>query len=67
MNSVNEQEGKNQLEWQDANNWTSIYFSKKDSRSFVPKRNSKHGLTINFGSKVGALDLLFFFTAVPLT
>ncbi len=44
----------NQAEWEDSNNWSTIYFSKKDSRTSVPKKNPKHGWTINFGSSSGA-------------
>ena len=28
----------NQSEWENPENWTTIYFSKKDSRSWVPKK-----------------------------
>ncbi len=44
----------NQAEWEDSNNWSTIYFIKKDSRTSVPKKNPKHGWTINFGSSSGA-------------
>jgi len=44
----------NQTEWENPDNWSSIYFSKKDNRTFVPKRNPKHGKTINFASTSGA-------------
>ncbi len=44
----------NQAEWEDSNNWSTIYFSKKDSRTSAPKKNPKHGWTINFGSSSGA-------------
>ena len=44
----------NQTEWENSNNWSTIYFSKKDSRTSVPKKNPKHGWTINFGSSSGA-------------
>ena len=55
----------NQAEWKNPDNWSTIYFSKKDSRTWVPKRNPKHGNTINFGSRTGSrwiyyLYLLFF-------
>ena len=51
----------NQAEWESSDNWSSIYFSKKDSRTCVPKRNSKHGWTINFGSSSGARWIYYFF------
>jgi len=48
------QNEKNQTEWQNPDNWTTIYFSKKDARTWVPKKNPKQGSTINFGSPSGA-------------
>ncbi len=63
------QEVINQTEWENPDNWTTIYFSKKDSRSMVPKRNPKHGVTINFGNKYGArwiYYLFLFFFAIGL-
>ncbi len=59
------QEATNRAEWEDPNNWSTIYFSKRDSRPSVPKMNPKHGWTINFGNPKGArwiyyLMLLFF-------
>ncbi len=58
-------ETRNKQEWDDSDNWSTIYFSKRDSRSTVPKKNPKHGWTINFGHPKGArwiyyLMLLFF-------
>ena len=51
----------NIAEWGDPDNWTIIYFSKKDSRTWVPKRNPKLGWTINFGSASGAMWIYYFF------
>ena len=51
----------NQAEWENPDNWSSIYFSKKDSRTLVPKRNPKLGWTINFGSSSGARWIYYFF------
>ena len=50
----------NQAEWENPENWSSIYFSKKDSRTSVPKKNPKHGWTINFGSSSGARWIYYF-------
>lgn len=50
-----------QKEWENPDNWSSIYFSKKDSRTFVPKRNIKTGWTINFGSPSGAKWIYYLF------
>ncbi|MCJ8331468.1 MAG: hypothetical protein HRT89_11610 [Lentisphaeria bacterium] len=61
----------NQAEWENPDNWSTIYFSKKDSRAWVPKRNPKHGVTINFGNPKGArwiyyLILIFLILGVVL-
>ncbi len=55
----------NQKEWENPDNWSTIYFSKRDGRATVPKKNPKEGWTINFGHPQGAkwiyyLMLLFF-------
>ena len=50
-----------QSEWENPNNWSSIYFSKRDSRMVVPKKNPKHGWTINFAHPVGARWIYYFF------
>ncbi len=59
------QDEVNKQEWENSDNWSTIYFSKRDSRASVPKKNPKHGWTINFGSPGGAkwiyyLILIFF-------
>lgn len=55
------QEDINQSEWNNEDNWSTIYFSKKDSRAWVPKKNPAHGVTINFGSKVGSRWIYYLF------
>ena len=44
-------------EWRNAANWhggfLGVYYSKRDSRSFVPKRNPIMGVTINFARPGG--------------
>ena len=54
MTHHNTQDATNKAEWENSDNWSSIYFSKKDSRTWVAKKNPKHGWTINFGSSSGA-------------
>ncbi|MCW8929981.1 MAG: hypothetical protein OQL19_07080 [Gammaproteobacteria bacterium] len=61
MKKANLQDEQNNAEWKSSNNWSSIYFSKKDSRTFVPKRNPKLGQTINFGSPSGARWIYYLF------
>lgn len=46
----------NKSEWENQGNWTSpgVYFSKRDTRWIVPKRNPLLGWTFNLGNKKGA-------------
>jgi len=61
MTTPKKQNDQNQKEWENPENWSSIYFSKKDSRTFVPKRNVSEGWTINFGSATGAKWIYYLF------
>lgn len=47
-------------EWQNPANWRAgtFYFSRRDSRSFVPKRHRLLGTTINFAKPAGVAFLL---------
>ena len=53
----------NRSEWENRDNWTSpgFYFSKRDSRWIVPKRNPALGWTFNLGNKKGAYAMLISF------
>jgi uncharacterized membrane protein len=44
-------------EWKKAENWRGgmIYFSRRDSRPFVPKRHADMGVTVNFAHRTGIL------------
>lgn len=65
------QEQINQREWADDNNWTGdaktmgIYFSHKDSRIVVPKRNPKTGWTLNLAKPAGVKWLLMALLVSP--
>lgn len=50
----------NVSEWENQDNWTSpgFYFSKKDTRWIVPKRNPSLGWTFNLGQTKGAWAML---------
>lgn len=61
MKNSTQQSATNQSEWENPDNWSSIYFSKKDTRTWVPKSNPKMGWTINFGSKSGANWIYYLF------
>lgn len=47
-------------EWAKPDNWRGglFHYSRRDSRSFVPKRNSAMGITINFARPTGVLFLV---------
>jgi len=53
----------NKSEWEKQDNWTSpgFYFSKRDTRWIVPKRNPVLGWTFNLGHKRGAWAMLLSF------
>lgn len=53
----------NKSEWENPDNWTSpgFYFSKRDTRWIVPKRNPVLGWTFNLGNKKGAWAMLLSF------
>lgn len=61
------QEERNQLEYDNPDNWScGFYFSKKDSRTWVPKRPAWMGWTLNIGQKDGACWLLGFIIGIPI-
>lgn len=52
----------NEAEWNNPDNWSAgIYFSKKDSRVWVPKQIRSMGWTINLGQKKGAACMMWTF------
>jgi uncharacterized membrane protein len=54
--------------WNDAANWNQdiIYFSKEDSRLFVPKKPTWMGWTINFGHPYAPWILMATLVALPI-
>lgn len=57
------QEEINQSEWNNPQNWSGpkwlgLYFSRRDSRIWVPKRQRAFGWTINIGNPKGAVCLV---------
>ena len=60
-------------EWRNPANWhgglLGIYYSKRDSRSFVPKRHPIMGITINFARPLGIAFLvgILGFAAIMIT
>ena len=53
----------NKSEWEIQDNWTSpgFYFSKRDTRWLVPKRNPALGWMFNLGNKSGTWAMLLSF------
>ena len=65
------QEAINETEWKNASNWTgpewlSVYFSKRDSRVWVPKQIPALGWTLNLGKPAGVFWLTSFVVGLPL-
>ena len=65
------QDETNQAEWNSPGNWSGpgkggFYFSKKDSRTWVPKSIPAFGWTLNLGKPAGARWLLGFLVGLPL-
>ena len=61
----------NRQEWQNSDNWSgpkwlSVYFSKKDSRTWVPKQIPSMGWTINLGKSAGVWWLFGVLIGGPL-
>jgi uncharacterized membrane protein len=57
----------NQNEWANPDNWSvGFYFSKKDSRTWVPKSVPWMGWTVNLGTRAGACWMLGFLIGLPV-
>jgi uncharacterized membrane protein len=61
----------NDAEWKNRDNWSSpglvsFYFSKKDSRTWVPKSIPWMGWTLNLGKPAGTRWLLGFLVGLPI-
>ncbi|HEX5109388.1 MAG TPA: hypothetical protein VFV95_13115 [Vicinamibacterales bacterium] len=63
QNAINEQEWSNPENW---TGWWCIYRSQRDTRIWVPKRNPRMGLTLNFAHR-GAYWSLLGLSIVPLS
>jgi uncharacterized membrane protein len=65
-----DREETNRSEWENAENWSDalvgVYFSKRDSRTWVPKRPPGIGWTLNLGHPAGAWWLVGLIVAPPL-
>ena len=64
------QDEVDRAEWENPANWSDsvvgMYFGKKDSRVWVPKRVPTWGWTINLGHPAGAWWLVAFLAVPPI-
>ncbi len=61
----------NRTEWENPDNWTgpkwiSVYFSKRDTRTWAPKQIPALGWTVNLGKTAGVFWLVGFVVGLPL-
>lgn len=60
----------NRAEWENPANWSDalvgVYFSKRDTRTWVPKRPPGIGWTLNLGRPAGAWWLVGLIAGPPL-
>ena len=61
----------NRAEWENPENWSgpkwlSVYFSKADTRTWVPKQIPVMGATLNLGKRAGVFWLVGFLVSFPL-
>jgi uncharacterized membrane protein len=62
----------NQAEWENPENWSAgsnvlcVYFSRKDTRVWVPKRRPWMGWTLNVGRSGGVAWGIGFLVGIPL-
>ena len=68
-NHIPDQKAINQAEWENPDNWggprwISVYFSKKDSRTWVPKQIPWMGMTLNLAKTSGVFLFLLIIIAL---
>jgi len=57
----------NDAEWANPSNWSAgLYFSKKDTRVWVPKSIPWTGWTLNLGTRAGACSMIGLLIGLPL-
>lgn len=57
----------NDAEWANPSNWSAgLYFSKKDTRVWVPKSIPWTGWTLNLGTRAGARWMIGLLIGLPL-
>ncbi len=62
-----DQSSINQAEWRNPDNWSGgFYFSKRDSRTWVPKQIPAMGWTLNIGTPAGAAWMMGLLVGLPI-
>lgn len=62
------QQDVDEVEWRNPANWSAgLYFSKRDSRVWVPKQIRWMGWTLNLGTKIGAYLLIGLLIGLPVS
>ena len=57
----------NEAEWRNPDNWSGgFYFSKRDSRTWVPKQTPALGWTLNIGNPAGAAWMMGLLVGLPI-
>ncbi len=62
---INRAESENPENWSGPK-WLSVYFSKADTRTWVPKQIPVMGATLNLGKRAGVFWLVGFLVGFPL-
>jgi len=66
QDTINETECTNPANWTGPK-WLSVYFSKRDSRVWVPKQIPALGWTLNLGQPGGVFWMTAFIVGLPLS
>ena len=66
-----DQQQTNRAEWENPQNWSgpkwlSVYRSRRDTRTWVPKQIPSMGWTVNLGRTAGVVWLAGFAVGIPL-
>lgn len=66
QNEIDQKEWETPENWTSGPKWLSMYFSHKDSRTWVPKRIPWMGVTINMAKPSGVAWLIGYILGAPL-
>jgi uncharacterized membrane protein len=65
QDEINQAEWENPDNWSLGSKWLRVYFSRKDSRTCVPKQIPRMGVTLNLGRSSGVAWLIGFLLGIP--